>query len=71
MMAWTEEQEAAYRKRLADQWKRDVEIDEEKKREVRLGISPACPQCGSHRFVDGTKVESCSDCGYAVSYWSG
>ena len=43
--------------------------DDEQRRSVRLGISPACPKCGSHRFVDATKVEECLDCGYGHSYW--
>lgn len=68
-MAWTDEDEQDFHRKRAIALAAEAEKDAEKARECRLGISPACPKCGSHRYVDATKVEECSDCGYSQSYW--
>jgi uncharacterized protein (DUF983 family) len=44
------------------------QIDENLKREVRLGLRPICPICSSHRYYETAKTEHCDDCGHFVSY---
>lgn len=64
-----EQREEDFRSRMRQQADIDKDRDDARARDCRLGVSPACPKCGSHRFVDATKVEACEDCGYSQSYW--
>jgi hypothetical protein len=43
--------------------------DEQRKEMANLGRAPRCPHCGSHRYIEATKSESCEDRGASQSYW--
>lgn len=68
-MTWTDEDEREFQMRRAEHFAEEQREDDELARRVRLGISPACPNCGSHRYIESTKTESCDNCGHGESYW--
>lgn len=66
---WNEEKEREFQKRKREWFAQEAREDEEKQKRAELGLSPKCPNCGSHRYLEGIKHESCSDCGLSESYW--
>jgi uncharacterized protein (DUF983 family) len=68
-MAWTEENERDFLRRREEHFAREAEEDKNRARMADLGLSAKCPECGSHRYTEGIKAESCDECGYGASYW--
>jgi hypothetical protein len=64
-----DEDEKAFLARRRDHFAQEAEADREREQAAKLGLSPKCPQCGSHRYIKGTKAEECQDCGQSQSYW--
>lgn len=67
-MAWTDEDEAEFQRKKDEWFEQQAKEDEERREQVSRGELPACPVCGSHRYVEATWVEHCSDCGYSQQY---
>lgn len=68
-MTWTHDDEEDFQRRLEEHREYEAKLDSDKEAMVRMGMLPACPSRGSHRYIAGVKAEVCEDCGYGQSYW--
>ena len=68
MSSWTEKDEAEFQKRKREHFAREAEEDAERAELARRGLAPKCPDCGSHRYSQGTYHETCDDCGASQGY---
>lgn len=67
-MAWTEQDEAEFQARKREHFAREAEEDAKQKELAEVGLVKRCPDCGSHRYSEGTYHEVCDDCGLSQGY---
>lgn len=67
-MTWTDEDEARYQKGKREHFARIAEEDADRAELARQGLAQRCPDCGSHRYSQGTYHEVCDDCGAGQGY---
>lgn len=67
-MPWTEADEAEFQRSKQAWFAEQDRQDEELRIAASRGLSPKCPQCGSHRYVEATRGEFCEDCGAYQGY---
>lgn len=67
-MVWTDEDEASFQKRKREHFALEAKDDADRKELACKGLLPKCPDCGSHRYSQGTYHEVCDDCGLCQGY---
>lgn len=67
-MAWTDKDEADFIRRRNEHIDQKDKEDAERASLAKIGLSPKCPNCGSHRYSEGIRYETCNDCGVGQRY---